>query len=486
LQVGRDTIYYLPAKIVPAIAGFIGIAIYTRLLNPEGYGLYIIVITTVSIISSLFFSWLDSSTLRYFERYKQRNALPRFISTGLFSLLSLFFMVSAIWYLSTVFLNNYLDLQLIFLLRIGILVLGAHVGYSWIQTILRSNRQSLQYSLYSSIESVGRLSLAIFLLYLLPIGPAALLWATFFVSAGIFIVEVIRFLRKWKIHFQEFSRSLLNRFAKYGIPLVGVSVGALILSVLDRYMIQYFLGSGQVGIYSAGYRISEAGLQLFFTVLMLAAFPIIIQSFEKNGEKETSKFLTKLISIYFVFLLPAVLGIAVLSKDIVGVVLGSSFQEACGILPLITGGVFCLGLTQYLNKPFELKERTKSLFYLVLGSSFLNIILNFFWIPKFGIIGAAWATFISYLFYLIISWLKNIKWFLFSSIWKSVVKSILAGIVMYFILASVLQSFPINFLTLLGKILIGGIVYMIMLILLKEENIFKIYYYFRSSFKKHC
>ena len=151
----KDSLYYLPARAVPSIAGFIAVAVYSRLLSPKDYGLYVLVMTTVAMVSLLAFAWLNHSILRYLAEYKDGASVDTFISTGAIILFSLLFLISAVWYLLAVVLMDRLSGDLIHLLKIGILVLWAQTGYSLILIILRADRQALRYSLLSSADAIG-------------------------------------------------------------------------------------------------------------------------------------------------------------------------------------------------------------------------------------------------------------------------------------------------------------------------------------------
>jgi len=62
--------------------------------------------------------------------------------------------------------------------------------------------------------------------------------------------------------------------AKYSFPLVLGNLAAWVLSLSDRYILEFFRGSQEVGIYSASYAISEKSIFLLVSLFMLASGPI--------------------------------------------------------------------------------------------------------------------------------------------------------------------------------------------------------------------
>ena len=63
----KDMGKYLPSYIVPAIVSFFSIPIITRLFAPKDYGNYILIMSTVSILSVITTVWLGASVIRFFS-----------------------------------------------------------------------------------------------------------------------------------------------------------------------------------------------------------------------------------------------------------------------------------------------------------------------------------------------------------------------------------------------------------------------------------
>lgn len=466
---GKDILNYIPAQIIPAVVSFFAIAAYTRLLNPEQYGQYILIITTASIVSSAVFSWLNQSGIRYYEEYKTKGILSQFTSTAFVSLFVTLAIVLFVWYGVAVVVNRRWHPNLISLIQLGGVVLATQTIYAFILVILRAARKSFKYGLYTVLNSLGTFLVALCLLKYKGLGPKGILISMIILSAGVLVVELTIFFSNHLIKISNYSTDLVKRFASYGIPMTGVSIGALILSVSDRYMIQYFMDTEAVGVYSASYNFAQGSIQGLSNMLSLAAFPVIFQTFARYGEKETNILLGRMISIYLIVLIPAILGVAILSKDIIWVVLGKSFGKAYIILPWVVAGVFCHGLGLYCVVSFELREKTLFMFYIWALAAVVNIVLNIFMIPRFGILGAAYTTFIAYFIYLLITWVFGVKLLPFSFPWQTLWKTALAAFIMAFVLKISFSSAAIGVVPLICKILLGGSIYFIVLGVLKES-----------------
>lgn len=468
-----DVLHYVPALIIPAIVSLVAVAVYTRFLNPEQYGQYILVITTVSIVSSFAFSWLEQAEIRYSEEYRIQGNYPKFISTVFISLAVLAIAVFVIWSITALSFTKNSDTGLVWLMQIGGIVLVAQVFYSSIRMLLRAGRKTVKYGVYATVNSFGVFGVAVCLIILFGFGADAILFAMIVVPGIIVCIELVGYFRNKTIIISKYSFSVLKRFASYGIPMIGVSVGALIVSVSDRYIIKFLMDVNAVGMYSASYNLAQMSVAVVSNIPMLAAFPVILHTFLEKGEKEAGDLIEKLISFYFVALVPVILGVAVLSTDIVRVVLGKSYWGVDTILPLVAFGTFCDRLALYCGVSLKLKEKTMLILYLWIFVGIINIVLNFVWIPIFGIIGAAYATLSAYFIYLLIVWILGCKQISFPFPIKPLLKTVLAGLIMAGILEIWFSDLPRNMAYLCGKITIGALSYFLMLWILRERTFLK-------------
>jgi len=467
-EIVKDLGYYIPARVIPALAAIAAVVIYTRLLTPEQYGLYILAITAIAITTSIAFEWLNRAIIRYFEEYRQRENLAEFYSTIGLSLIGITVPTLFIWYITISLLAKWLSPELVILLKISGLVLLAQAGYSISLALKIASRESSKYALYSILNALSKLGTAVALIYLLNLGPRGILWGMVISAGSIALWELNRLYTKQLRHVSRGSKRLLRELLSYGLPLTGVSMASLVLASADRYMIGYFLGVGDVGTYSASYNMSSMSVQFLASVLMLAAYPVIIRNFERRDENSTKRLLTKTTSMYIISIMPIAFGITALSKAVGSMFLGAGFQDAYRVIPWVAWGAFCFGLTQYMYKPFELKKKTKLLLYLVIFAATLNVVLNLIFIPQFGALGAAYSTLISYVAYLLATWVSGRRILIWSFPVRSLVKSLAASLVMYAGLFFIRFGYS-NLASLALEVLIGAIIYAAILCILREE-----------------
>lgn len=471
---------YIPAKIVPVLVGLLSISFYTRLMTPEEYGQYILVMTAVSTVNAFGFNWIGYVIWRYFPKVDS-NEFADLLSALSSIVLLLFATISAAGCLIFFLITKRTDLPSYF--RLGIAVLLTQIVFSLTLEILRTTRQSKRYNLNASLMSLGTFVLALSFFSISIPRTESLLLALTLVGGTLSFKEILWITRQWRIRLFHFSGETMKKVFSFGLPQIGVAGSASILAIGDRYLVKAFLGSQAVGTYAAGYTMADYGIQLPLSILMLSALPVIVTAYEKKGDGEAAHVLRRVISIYFVVLLAGMVGLIALSHDMVHLLLGKSFQNAGAVLPWVAAGIFFFGLTQSMGMPFQLKEKPMIPVYLLFFSALLNLSLNCFVIPRYGIVGAAFATFAAYFIYAAALYLLVRKIFPSYIPWDTVGRSTLAAFGMYIGLVWFGGRFAFSWTLIPLKILFGAAVYIGLMMLLREPTLEAGFRFLRSQGK---
>ena len=186
-----------------------------------------------------------------------------------------------------------------------------------------------------------------------------------------------------------------NEVAKYLMkkswPLILSGLVITIYMRIDQIMIKYFFNNTLVGQYSAAVRISEAWY-FIPTVISIALFPAILNS--KNDQKKFYDRLKKLYTLMIWIAISVALPLTFVSEDLIVLLYGQKYLPAGQVLSIhIWTSIFVfLGLAY--QKYLIAVNFEKKAFYRASLGAVVNIILNLILIPKFNIIGAAYATFI--------------------------------------------------------------------------------------------
>lgn len=464
----KDIAKYLPTAIIPAVVGFVSIPIITRLFAPEDYGNYSLVMATVMVFATLV-GWLSMSIIRFYPAYERDNKLDFFCGNILRLTVISILAVTLIFVIFLFSINTHLSSKLYLLMPVGIAVFIVMSIFNVLQHLLRSMRQVGWYSFFISWRSVIGFGLGLGLIFLFKLGIESLLW-------GIILSIIIILPLLWRkavggtsITFTGLDLSLVKEMARYSFPLVIGNLAAWVLSLSDRYILEFFRGSIEVGLYSVSYNISQKSIMLLSTLFKLASDPISVHIWEKEGKEKGKEYVSKITRYYLIACIPAVVGLSVLSRPIIKIMTGQQYFEGYKIIPFVTLGVLLLGLQQRFQTGFVFYKKTSFITLAIVSAGLLNLFLNFLFIPRYGYFAAAITTLVSYAFLLCLMIILSRRLFTWKFPFKSLAKVTCAsasmGVVVYYVGNSLTSSVLIN---LISGICSGALIYFILLFLLRE------------------
>jgi O-antigen/teichoic acid export membrane protein len=464
----KDLVKYLPSKIIAGLIGFVSIPIITRFFPPADYGNYSLAMATINILV-LFIGWLSMAIIRFYPKFEKDINLDYFKSQIVeLSIISIS-AISTLFFIIIIIIKKWLTFQLYNLMLIGVLLFVFLSFFEILLQFLRSKREVIWYSIFFIFRIVFGFGVGILLIFLFDLSIEGLFWGLI-----ITLVLILPFLWKKsvnsiKLENIKISKGFVTEISRYSIPLVIGNLAAWILSLSDRYILQLYRGSSEVGIYSASYNISEHSVLLFTSLFLLASGPISINIFEKEGKYESKKFITKTTRLFLIVCIPLVVCISVLSKQIIIIMTGNEYIDGYRIVPLVAMGAFFLGFQQRFQTAFVFYKKTKFIMFAIVGSGLLNLILNFLMIPRYGYMAAAVTTLISYIALFLLILIFSRRFFIWDFPFKSLMRvcfsSFIMGLTIYFI--NQLLNFNI-LINLILNVLTGFLIYFIVLYLLKE------------------
>ena len=212
-----------------------------------------------------------------------------------------------------------------------------------------------------------------------------------------FIVSVPFFIDNLKGAFKVFDFTYVVETLRYNLPLVPYYLSMVLLNTSDRVMIQKMDGYESAGIYSVAYSIS----MMIFVIsgaLNLALQPWLFKKLKNNNDKNCSYLMvssTLLVTICCLCLVAA-------APEIIMIMGGKKYLEAIWIMPPVIISVIVMFIyQQYVNILF-FYDKTRYIFGVSVVAAFINIILNYFCIEKYGYFAAGYTTLFSYLIVLIL------------------------------------------------------------------------------------
>jgi O-antigen/teichoic acid export membrane protein len=468
-EILRDSFYYIPSNIVPALCGLLSLTIFTGLIAPEHFAQYVLSLTTVTLAANIGFSWLYYSGFRYFDESK--NNLSQFYSTTLISLFVLLAIFSILGCLCASILNNYYELkETSYMILLSVPLLLTKIIFDQLLLFIRADGRAKAYSVIRSIDALAKILLAVLFISFFGMGYEGIIYGMAISFAILAIYEMYK-LNAWQyVRLRYFSASLMKKLFYYGLPLMGVGLTGSILSVSDRYLIAYYCSEVDVGLYGAGYRLAEMVIDTPSAILLMAYVPILIKVFNESGEKGASELLSNIFRLIALILIPAVTGAIILSKDIVALFLDERYFNAHILFFWICTATFFVCINHLYTRVFELKKATNKIFLISSLAAASNILMNIFLIPTYGYIGAAISTLLAYLIQIFLSYYEARKIMKIQIPIRSIVNAMVGSVVMYTSILYLSDYFVAPaWLAFIVKVVVGILVYVFTLRILKES-----------------
>jgi O-antigen/teichoic acid export membrane protein len=212
-------------------------------------------------------------------------------------------------------------------------------------------------------------------------------------SAGLVIAYRAKgnLLEKWRGSFGK-ARELLHD----SWPLMFSSVVMMVYMRIDQVMLGEMLGNKEVGIYSAAVRLAEVWFfipQIIFTSVL----PSIVEA-KRLSEGLFYERLQKLYNAMALMNYLVAIPVTIMSKTLVVTIFGAEYAGASLMLAVLIWANMFSSLELARSSFLTTMNWTRINFVTIFLGAVINVVLNFFLIPRYGGLGAAVASCISYWF----------------------------------------------------------------------------------------
>lgn len=411
------------------ISAIVTLSVFSRLLSPTEYGVYAVGMAIASVASAICFQWLNVAVGRFYPRHLEDPGKVICVAERGF------WAVTAV---ATLLLIVILPFQQIFSVEpvlVGILflitiTLGRH---ALALQVANAQGAPVQYGLLSWAKGAGALFAgSIFIFY----GFGALGALLGFLVGLVFAVTAFTTNVGVRIPTSGGDKGPSSEMFRYGLPLTLNFFAIVIVDVVDRFMIGILLGVAYVAPYAVAYDLVQQFVGPVMSVLFLAAFPLIVREFEVNGAEAARSRLHAMGSRLVAVGLPTAVGISVLASHISDTIFGPDYrQDAAANMPWLAAAIFIAAFKSYfLDVVFQLNQATNYQGYIAILMAAVNIVLNLILLPRYGVIAAAWATFVAFAVGALASWFVGKSVFLLPTLGNLYLKCVISCTIMAIVL----------------------------------------------------
>jgi O-antigen/teichoic acid export membrane protein len=459
LPVYRQIIGYIPSNVIPALVSVVMIYAYTRLLTPAAFGNYSYVFSAVLVLQTSLFYALPIAVMRFFPGAALAGRRDGLLKEAYV----VFYLMGLATIAISVCVGLLVDLpeqyRVAAWLALPMLLFRSLVQLN--QAVNRSANLMRRFNSIECMHAVLGFGLGLVAMYILGRGAEAII-------VGLLIAAVLCSSVDFRLLASPFRRTAgaldkaeLLRLVEYAWPLVAVAATAMILQSSDRFLLGSLAGAEVLGIFAVAYNLVERPTTLICSSISTATFPLVVQVLEHHG-REAARIQAGRNGIALLAVtLPACAGLALTADYIAASLVGSAFRPGvAALLPIMSFTALARGLrAHFVDHAFHLSGRPLLMLWTYGPATVLNIALNLYVVPRYGMLGAAWTALFCQATTVVGGWFIGTSLF---PVWlpvAQVARCVLAIVPMS--IALILVRFPLDWSGLFASILLGGAVYIL-------------------------
>ena len=448
-----------------------------RLVGVHYLGIYSLGNSITSITGMLGKAGTDVGLMRYIsirDPIKDRESIKNDIR----STLKMGLVFSIIIMLTQILLSRWL-VENVFhestLLRIVLIVYALSIPFTALMTIATFATQGFQLLKYKVfveyILNPTVLIVSMIFMYfsfsseMAIILPTLLTGIVGFIVANYFLKKIVG-VNIVNIGNISFNKEILT----YSLPIMFTMILGSLLHWMDILMLGYFTNAETVGLYHPAVR--TAGLQQSILIAFAGIFAPMFSKYFAQDNFISMQNIYKLVTRWiFTLIIPILIMIILFSTKIM-LLFGADFIQSSNALIILSIGTSIFAIFGVSGTALVVSGHQKLNLFNALSATILNISLNIILIPKYGILGAAWATLSSMTFIALARLIETWIFLKISPFNFKLFKSIIAGILTFVILLYIKPYLMMyhTIITLILALIIIFVIYGVLLLLFKFDE----------------
>lgn len=375
------------------LAGFVSYPVLTRLLTNAEYGVlgyfdaWMLMLTAVIKLGS------QHSTLRFYPHGGDRRGMARYGAT--FVLFSAA-VSGGIWLLAALIL--------------AVMTLLGHVSQpveAWVMLVLLLPMVCISYvtSVLTAEErsdlsvrlSVGQRWGDVFtilgIVYFVSRTATGVYSARLISATVVAVIGAVWLLRHLPMHWRDRDVKRWVEGVRYGVPMGANEVAYIVLGFVDRLMLKQQLHDFvPVGIYTIGYGLALNINTMLHAGLGVAYNQVSIRLYETKGPQAVVQTKRTVLNVLVYIVAALIVGTIVVGPDLLLLLSGHDKFRSAPVFVWVTVTYVLSGLLGLCGSGLVLHKRSGTILVLTVVAAAANIVLNWFWIPAYGYMGAVYAT----------------------------------------------------------------------------------------------
>ena len=437
----------------------------SRVLHVENIGIYNFCQSVISYFLLLAGLGISTYAIREGARYRDDEEKMALFASEVFSINFISTVLSYLILGACIFLiprfNQYGQIMAV----LSISIMFTLVGSEWIFQVYEDYK-------YITIRGILFQCISLILMFVFVKNSSdlfAYVWITVISCSGANILNAISRRKYCKIRLAINAKMLTHLFPI--LVLFATSVATTIYTNADTTMLGFLSGNKSVGLYSVSTKIYTIVKQML-AALIIVSIPRLSAYL---GEKKIdcfNKTANQILNALVVIVVPAMVGMIALSRNIVFIIAGQEYVDAKISLEILSVALFFSIFGWFYTSCILIPCRCENkVLMATIVAALVNIGLNFILIPIFQQNAAAFTTVIAELLSMIITWWNGRKYFKVSFLKKDI-GSVAIGCVAIWIVCSMTEKYISSVLISTAFSVIASVAaYMIILLIMKNQAV---------------
>lgn len=397
--VARGSILYSIGFVLPRIGAFLLLPIYVTVLSTADFGAIALVTSVAQLVATVLRMGMDGALMRMHFDSADPERQDRLIAT----VATMTAVVATLGALLAGALA-YLFFEALFagLEFVPYGATAAALSFSvtfqyFPATVFRAREQPARFVAFTGGIFLVTAVVTVVLLLVLDLGVVGALAGQ--LAGGVFVVAVSA-LMLLRAGGPAIDPTLARGALNFGLPLVPHALAGWLLNVSDRWLLSFLLplpaaaARSAIGVYSLGYQLAYA-IDLLAQSFNAAWVPFF---YRYGATPQGPRILREMTTLTMAAFSAIAAVLAINATLVVTVIASPDFAEAADLIPILAPAfvahVFYIAVVTVIFH----ERRTRILPLITAAAAGVNVLANIVLIPRIGIVGAAWATLVAFVF----------------------------------------------------------------------------------------
>lgn len=375
---------------VDFVLGFLGFMLLVRILTQEAFGVWVLLITIVSIVDIARIGFLQNGLIKFIVGQKEQERSVQ--STGLLLNAAITLLVMIVLWVTAPLLENILNAEgLSYILRAHVAVLPVMIFHTQCMILMQAHFNFKSYFFAGISRSLPFfLVVCYYFISGIPMNLSTLIWwynGTYVLATLMAVYQVHTY---FYFSVRDVTKEWVGTIFHFGKFVFGTNLVSMLTNSLDKFLLGALLSPVQIALANAAGRVMNM-VDVPVRSIASIAYPKATQAHEKHGAREVGRIFEKTVGMMLSITIPFFIGVLLMAEYIILIIAGPEYLEATPFLRMI--------IVLAILRPFD---RQYGVFLDAIGKPFLNmlmvfgtfiytIVASYLLIELFGLIGAAYA-----------------------------------------------------------------------------------------------